>query len=150
MPNWTVGCIQREVFAEHMESQPRDPHVCSASTWQTARAFLECRGQKGIFLKSEQASGVMAHSKGRSIGKGVLEYWCQAFLPSEMNTKNLFSFCFLAGVHPGLLRGSRAYFRVQVSGIRAQRPAVGSRGWEKGGGPLAVQKTKTQGFYAHD
>lgn len=84
------------MFAEHAGRQPGDPHVCSASTRQTARAFPECRGQEGIFLKSEQASGVMAYSKGRSIGKDVLEYWCQAFLPSEMDTKNLFSFCFLA------------------------------------------------------
>lgn len=88
--NWIVGCIQREVFAEHIESQPQDPHVRSASTWQTARASLECRGQKGIFLKSKQASGVMAHSKGCSVGKGVLAYPCQA-LPHLRWTQSFLS-----------------------------------------------------------
>lgn len=88
--NWTLGCIQGEVFAEHIASQPRDPHVCSASTWQTATASLECGGQKGIFLKSKQASGVMAHSKGRSVGKGVLAYPCQA-LPHQRWTQSFLS-----------------------------------------------------------
>ena len=67
---------------------------------------------------------------------------------SEMDIKSLFCviLLFSSRIDPGILRGPWACFRVQVSGTRAQRTAVRSRGAGEGGRPTGFAENRTQGF----
>lgn len=141
MLNWTVGCIQREVFAEHIKSQPRDPHVCSVSTRQTTRASLEWRGQKGF-------SSNLVSLWGDGLFKCQGGMGCQASLIWDGH-QGSFIFILLSSTNtdPGELRGTWTCLGVCLEPV--PKASCGEQG-EGGGGPLAVLKTETQSFYAHD
>lgn len=76
--DWAVGRIQRGVFAERRESSPPGPTCWLSSRLSNSKSPLACRGQTGICLSAQQASGVAAHSRGQRVAKGVLEACCQA------------------------------------------------------------------------
>lgn len=132
MHNWTVGCIQREVFTEHIESQPKG-HVFAQHLHGKHKSYTECGGQKGIFSNLSQPLW----------GDGSFKvFWnISARLSSSEMDMECFSvsFCFFSSsTNPGILRGLGL-----IPGSRCLEPGQlsGAGWWGEEESPLAVLRT---------